>query len=163
MKASPADPDVIDPKLYMDCGGYEDVKKKFDALLVDFNEDDNNKEMNLVLFKDALEHLTKIHRIIRFPRGHALLVGFGGSGKQSLTKLATYTAGYDIFGITLTRGYREREFRDDLKILYGMLCKKPCTFLFTDSHVVEEGFLELINNMLTIGMVPALFDEEGKK
>jgi dynein heavy chain len=36
-------------------------------------------------------------------------------------------------------------------------------FLFTDSHVVEEGFLELINNMLTIGMVPALFDEEGKK
>jgi dynein heavy chain len=29
--------------------------------------------------------------------------------------------------------------------------------------VVEEGFLELINNMLTIGMVPALFDEEGKK
>jgi dynein heavy chain len=29
--------------------------------------------------------------------------------------------------------------------------------------VVEEGFLELINNMLTIGMVPALFDEDGKK
>ena len=35
-------------------------------------------------------------------------------------------------------------------------------FLFTDAHVLEEGFLELINNMLTIGMVPALFDEEGK-
>jgi dynein heavy chain len=29
--------------------------------------------------------------------------------------------------------------------------------------VVEEGFLELINNMLTLGMVPALFDEDGKK
>ncbi len=28
---------------------------------------------------------------------------------------------------------------------------------------MEEGFLELINNMLTIGMVPALFDEDGKK
>jgi dynein heavy chain len=36
-------------------------------------------------------------------------------------------------------------------------------FLFTDSHVMEEGFLELINNMLTIGMVPALFDDDGKK
>ena len=35
--------------------------------------------------------------------------------------------------------------------------------MFTDAHVIEEGFLELINNLLTIGMVPALFDEDEKK
>jgi dynein heavy chain len=29
--------------------------------------------------------------------------------------------------------------------------------------VAEEGFLELINNILTIGMVPALFAEEEKE
>jgi dynein heavy chain len=50
-----------------------------------------------------------------------------------------------------------------LRTLYDILCTKPVVFLFTDSHVMEEGFLELINNMLTIGMVPALFDEDGKK
>lgn len=44
-----------------------------------------------------------------------------------------------------------------------MNAKQPVTFLFTDAHVIEEGFLELINNMLTIGMVPALFDEDMKK
>lgn len=129
-------------------------------ILEDYNF--NQKPMNLVLFNDALEHITKIHRIIRFNRGSALLVGFGGSGKQSLTKLSTYLATYDLFQITLKRGYKEEDFREELKELFKSVLKKPKTFMFTDSHVVEEGFLELINNILTIGMVPALFPEEEK-
>lgn len=35
-------------------------------------------------------------------------------------------------------------------------------FLFTDGHVADESFLELINNMLTSGMVPALYDSSEK-
>ena len=46
--------------------------------------------------------------------------------------------------------------------LYESVLKRPKTFLFTDAHVVEEGFLELVNNILTIGMVPALFPEDQK-
>nr|XP_038946048.1 dynein axonemal heavy chain 10 isoform X3 [Rattus norvegicus] len=151
-----------EPRIYEDIQDYEAAKALFEEILEEYNE--VNTKMNLVLFDDALEHLTRVHRIIRMDRGHALLVGVGGSGKQSLARLAAFTAGYEVFEILLSRGYSENNFRDDLKNLYMKLGleNKLMIFLFTDAHVAEEGFLELINNMLTSGMVPALFTEEEK-
>ena len=108
--------------------------------------------MNLVLFDDALEHLTRIHRVIRMSQGHALLVGVGGSGKQSLTRLAAFAAGAEVFEITLSRGYDESNFRDDLKILYQKLGieNKGIVFLFTDGHVAQEGIEWFVLCFLTM-------------
>ncbi|KAG9351776.1 hypothetical protein JZ751_023027 [Albula glossodonta] len=152
-----------EPRVYEDIQDYEASCALFQELLEEYNE--NKGQMKLVLFDDALEHLTRVHRIIRMNRGHALLVGVGGSGKQSLTKLAAFTADCEVFEITLSRGYSESSFRDDLKVLYHKLGveNKKTVFLFTDAHVAEEGFLELINNMLTSGMVPALFPDDEKE
>ncbi|XP_031792253.1 dynein heavy chain 10, axonemal isoform X1 [Piliocolobus tephrosceles] len=152
-----------EPRIYEDIQDYEAAKALFQEILEEYNE--SNTKMNLVLFDDALEHLTRVHRIIRMDRGHALLVGVGGSGKQSLSRLAAFTAGYEVFEILLSRGYSENNFREDLKSLYLKLGieNKAMIFLFTDAHVAEEGFLELINNMLTSGIVPALFPEEEKE
>ncbi|KAM3867513.1 dynein axonemal heavy chain 10 [Diretmus argenteus] len=152
-----------EPRVYEDIQDYDASKALFQEILEEYNE--TKSRMNLVLFDDALEHLNRVHRIIRMDRGHALLVGVGGSGKQSLTKLAAFTAGYEVFEITLSRGYAESNFREDLKALYLKLGieNKKCVFLFTDAHVAEEGFLELINNMLTSGIVPALFPDDEKE
>jgi dynein heavy chain len=161
MESDPTDEEKEDPRLYEDLGGWDKVCSKMERMLEDYGFE--NKPMNLVLFNDALDHVTKIHRILRFPRGSGLLVGYGGSGKQSLTKLATFVAGSSTWTINLVRNYKEFDFRMDLQTLYKEVVAKPRTFLFTDAHVVEEGFLELINNVLTIGMVPGLFPEEEKE
>lgn len=92
---NPTDEEAEDPRLYEDFGDWPHLKERLEKMLEDYGFD--NKPMTLVLFNDALSHVMRIHRIIRFPKGSALLVGFGGSGKQSLTKLASYTACQALF------------------------------------------------------------------
>ena len=40
MQSVPEDPDVIDPKIYQDCGSFDDVSNKFNEFLRQYNDDD---------------------------------------------------------------------------------------------------------------------------
>ena len=105
---------------------YEDLMdiNKLRSVLIDYLDDYNmssSKEMKLVFFLDAIRHVARIARMVRQPRGNALLVGVGGTGKQSLTRLACHMSNYRCFQIELTRGYDYSAFRDDLKKLYTYL------------------------------------------
>ena len=118
--------------------------------------------MDLVLFKDALLHVCRVHRVLMQPRGNALLVGVGGSGRKSLARLATFTADLKCFSIEITKNYRLMEFREDLKTLFRQagVADKPTVFLFDETQIVVETFLEDINNVLTSGEVPNLFTKD---
>ncbi len=156
----PMEPDAVE-RIYRDLGDYTKVRPMLNKIMDELNTP--KVILNLVLFDEAIEHLCRVHRIIRFQRGNALLVGYGGSGRQSMARLAGFCAGYKWFTINLVKNYSEKEFKEDLKSLYKLLIKTEYTFLFTDSHVADESFLELINNILTIGIVPAMFTEDEKE
>ena len=113
--------------------------------LDDFNMQ-SSKEMKLVFFMDAIEHVTRIARMIRQERGNALLVGVGGCGKQSLTRLAAHINGYKSFQIELSRGYDYAAFHDDLKKLYDMagVQNLNTVFLFTDTQVKHIQNAEIL-------------------
>ncbi|KAL7022048.1 hypothetical protein ACKWTF_012111 [Chironomus riparius] len=132
----------------------------FTEIMDEYN--DRRGSIDLVLFDDCLEHLTRVHRVMRMHRGHLLLVGVGGSGKHSISRLAAFAAGCEVFEITITRGYNEESFKSDLKTLFNNLMTQPTVFLFASAQIAEEGFLEFINNILTVGIVPALFNDEEK-
>jgi len=121
-----------------------------------------SNQMQLVFFSSAIQHLTRIARILRQPRGNALLIGVGGSGRQSLTRLAAFIAGFKCVSVEMTRGFGEADWKDQLKrLLETAGCEnKPVVFLLSDSSIVKESFLEDVNSLLNAGEVPNLFEQE---
>jgi len=120
--------------------------------------------MDLVLFKDAMEHIVRISRVIDRPRGNAMLVGVGGSGKQSLTRLSSFISGYTTFQIKLSPTYSISDFKQDLLFLYtkvGLKSEEYC-FLFTDQQIFKESVLVYFNNFLSSGIIPDLYSDEDK-
>lgn len=121
--------------------------------------------MDVVLFEYALQHLNKICRIMSLPGGSALLVGQGGSGRQSLTKLAAAILGQKLFQPEITKNYGLNEFREDLKVMLKEAGGggKDTVFLFTEGQMKMEEFLQDIECLLNLGEVPNIFQIDEKQ
>ncbi|OCT85694.1 dynein heavy chain 1, axonemal [Xenopus laevis] len=147
-----------DAKAYKLIEDREKLHRVIEEYMEDYNQI-NTAKMKLVLFLDAIQHICRISRVLRQPLGNALLLGVGGSGRQSLTRLASHMAQYECFQIELSKNYGRSEWREDIKgiLLKAGLQNTPITFLFTDTQIKDESFLEDINNILNSGDVPNLY------
>jgi len=141
--------------------------KKLETVMEEFLDEYNadvgsSMPMNLVLFADAIEHICRISRILSLPQGNALLLGVGGSGRQSLSNLAAYIGEFNMFRIEIAKNYGIVEWRDDMRrlLMQTGLEEKPTVFLFSDNQIVSESFMEDINNILNSGDIPGLWAKE---
>ncbi|KAL7746739.1 hypothetical protein RI367_007902 [Sorochytrium milnesiophthora] len=150
-----------DPRNYVEVKDLKKLVKLTEEYLDDYNSQ-VAKPMKLVMFLDAIEHVSRICRIIRQPRGHALLLGVGGSGRQSLSRLATFMSEFECFQIEISKSYGQNEWREDLKkvMFRAGLDMRSVVFLFCDTQVFSETCVEDVNNILNSGDVPNLYNAE---
>ncbi|WAR10683.1 DYH7-like protein [Mya arenaria] len=133
-----ADP-KSDSKHYVEVRDLEQLRHVVEGYLDEFNNM-SKKPMNLVLFRFAIEHVSRIARIVKQPRSHALLV-------------------------EISKSYTSVEWREDLKRILRKATETDNhgVFLFSDTQIKQESFLEDINNLLNAGEVPSLYPLDEKQ
>lgn len=135
----------------------DELKQILEAKLAEYNE--TISVMDLVLFNQAMEHITRIARILYQPCGNGLFVGVGGSGKQSLSKLTAFILNQDVFRIVVASNYGLGDLKTDIQTLFMKtgVSGLEMLFLLTDSQIVDNKFLVYINDILSAGYIPELF------
>ena len=125
-----------------------------------FNEEEY--DVQLVIFDEVVEHIAKIDRVLRQPIGHLLLVGASGVGKTTLSRFVSWINGLKVFQIKAGRNYSLQNFDEDLReVMKRSGCKlEKITFIFDESNVLSVAFLERMNALLASGEVPGLFEGE---
>jgi dynein heavy chain len=116
----------------------------------------------IVFFPDAIQHVLRLARLLRQPGAHSVLLGLGGSGRQTLARLAASASGCTFMRIQRSRGSSHAEFRDGLRHAMeasGVDGIRLCLLLTADD-LPSERYMEDVSSLLNTGDVPLLFSPE---
>ena len=159
---------MIFPKVYELVDTMESLKKMSEYYMNSLREDRKRKQVNIVLFDDCLKYLIRVTRVLRTPQGSLMMVGVGGSGKQSLTRLASYICQQAI----LVPPDKEN-LKECFKFMYNAMIenynpnsKKDLlkhAFVLTDADIRDDSYLELISSFLATGEIANLYIKKEEK
>ena len=153
-----------DGEIYDSIDGYDQLAVFLESKLEEYNEETNRPALDLVLFVQAMDHITRVSRVLSRPKGNLLLIGVGGSGKRSISRMATFITELEYVNILVTAHYNGDDFRHTIKELYEQGGRRGLRFalLITDAQIVCPDQLVVLSDILTSGHIPGLFEPDEK-
>ena len=144
-------------------GGISGATSELNDIQSQFSESLNSS--NLVLFQEAVTDIIKISRVLQVTGGHGLLVGVGGSGKRSLTRLASRLAHVDLREIRHDNPNDTTEFSETLK----SICREAgvkglvVAVMITEPLLASSYVMHIVNSMMSGGGMGGLFSKNEKE
>ncbi|KAM4743047.1 cytoplasmic dynein 2 heavy chain 1 isoform 3-T4 [Anableps anableps] len=140
--------------------GSADMKQVIQKGVALYSRD--NKELELLLFWEVCDFVSRVDRVLSRPGGSLLLAGRSGVGRHTATCLVSHMHGYTLFTPKISRGYALKNFSNDLKTVMQMagLEGQQVVLLLEDYQFVHPAFLEMVNSLLSSGEVPGLYTPE---
>ena len=72
-------------------------------------------ELDIFIFREVVEHMARVDRVLTFPGGSLLLAGSSGVGRRTAVKLVAHMHHMDVVTPHISRSYTIKNFKSDLK------------------------------------------------
>ena len=142
---------------------HEMLYKKLNEFVSVYNSKNKTAPIDVVFFDYFVSHILRVCRVLRMPSGNMVLIGHGGSGKQTVCQLASFimTGQSDRYmTFNAPRDFRLFEFKRIIKDIIKKSNYFPVVLLLNDNNVGHNFILENINNFLSNGEIPGLLETE---
>lgn len=156
------EPDA-DPRVYDEVDSMTKAERIMNYYLNEFNGK-SKTPLNLVLFRFAIEHISRVSRALHMRHGNMLLVGLGGSGRRCAIRLAASINDCDLFHVEVKGNYDFQQWRQDIRkvLMHTGMQSKRTVFMFWDTQAIDEAFIDDISTLITSGDLPNLYQPEEK-
>lgn len=120
------------------------------------------KDLKLVQFKEALQRVSRMERIMGQTGGSMLLAGRPGVGRSSAVELACHILKIKTMQLNVTKNYSLKQFYIELKNILQItgVLGEEVAFIVEDYQLVDPNILETVNSLLSGGEVPGLYSHD---
>eukprot|EP00727_Mastigamoeba_balamuthi_P002571 m51a1_g12310 putative dynein heavy chain family protein (4480) ;mRNA; f:383974-398640 len=154
-----------------ECVDYDALVETVRSQLIDYNAGlrPGQPQLDLFVFLEAAEHVARIQRAFRSPRGHIVMLGVSGSGRQSLARLAAQVAEVQLVepSVATARHYGVSEWNDDAKraVQTAGLQLRPVALLIRGDTLFSRAPFSAadVSDIMHDANMPTLFGKEDRQ